>query len=71
MATNFGLTTTDYSLVENRLDLVNRFNAKYGFPPSITVGKTQALFIAGEMTQGDSEALIRLYCYLESANASR
>ncbi len=71
MATNFGLPAADFSLVENRLDLVNRFNAAYGFPPSLTVGKSQAQFISGEMSQEENEALIRLYSYLEASRSSR
>lgn len=71
MATNLGLPAADFSLVENRLDLVNRFNATYGFPPSLTVGKSQAQFIDGQMSQEDSEALIRLYSYLEASRCSR
>jgi hypothetical protein len=48
--------------IENRLDLINRYNAAVGFP-GIEESEEQVKFIKGEMTKKEFFAYVRICEY--------
>ena len=56
--------------VEQRLQLVNRFNSLIGLPDDV-IGQIQRAFICGTMADDDTESMARLYQYVIDALATQ